>query len=194
MTPMTLKKWQKISLAIILLAGLAAGLSWGYWTTLGHRFSTITPGRVYQSAVMPAADLAETVRDKKIKAVIDLRTDESASLSPQEESRLLEELGVRYHHLPSKHVPEDTTVDAFLKIAVDPENYPMLIHCHHGEGRSVLFAALYRIEFEGWDNEKARKAAKLLHFRGAFGPDGEKGKFLRAYVPRQTTSRKQGDR
>ncbi|MFZ5766876.1 MAG: fused DSP-PTPase phosphatase/NAD kinase-like protein [Thermodesulfobacteriota bacterium] len=189
MSPKTLKRWPRTLLVIILLICLTIALSWGYWATSGHRFTTITPDRVYQSAVIPAEDLPATVRDKKLKAVIDLRTNESTDFPPQEEGRLLEKLGVRYYHLPSKQVPEEETVAAFLKIAADPDNYPMLIHCHHGEGRSVLFAAIYRIEFEGWNNEKARKATRLLHFRGTFGPDGEKGAFLRAYAPRLTAAK-----
>ncbi len=184
MTMGSLKRWQKILLAAILTVGLATAFFRGYWATIGHRFTTITPDRVYQSAAVPAESLSEIVRDKRIKAVIDLRTSESKDFPPEQERRLLEKLGVCYYHLPSKQIPEDKTVDAFLEIAANPENYPMLIHCHHGEGRAVLFAAIYRIEFEGWDNETARKASRLFHFRGTFGPDGKKGRFLRNYVRR----------
>ncbi len=125
MTLESLKRWQKILLATILTVGLATTFSWGYWATIGHRFTTITPDRVYQSAVIPAEGLSETVREKRIKVVIDLRTNESTDFPPQQEGSLLEKLGVYYYHLPSKQVPEDKTVDAFLKICANPENYPI---------------------------------------------------------------------
>lgn len=178
------KRWRKVVPGVLLFTLVAVGLYWGHWATFGHRFTVITPDRVYQSAVMSPRDLAVTIRDHRIRAVIDLRTNAPTGFSPQQEGLLLHNLDVRYYHLPSRQVPEKSTVEAFLAVADDPDNYPMLIHCHHGEGRSVLFAALYRIEFEGWDTEQARKASRFFHFRGTFGPEGEKGKFLRSYVPR----------
>ena len=76
----------------------------------------------------------------------------------------------------------------------DPANRPALLHCEHGEGRSVLFAALYRIAFEGDDNETAwRRSARLpvgLRFLGAvwpglaaFGRDSVKGSYLLEFDP-----------
>ena len=32
---------------------------------------------------------------------------------------------------------------------------PVLVHCHHGEGRSVWMCAIHRIQNEGWSNEAA---------------------------------------
>ena len=96
----------------------------------------------------------------------------------------VKKMGVKHFHLPTEQVPEDETVDAFLEIMKDPANRPVLIHCRDGEGRAVLFSAIYRVEFEGWDTERARKATRILSWRGGFRPGSDKGEYLRAYVPR----------
>ena len=79
-------------------------------------------------------------------------------------------------------------MDAFLDLMrTDP--FPVLIHCHDGFGRSVLFSALYRIEFEGWSNEEARRATRLFPWWGSFKPGSAKGDYLRCYVPRHQPRR-----
>jgi len=77
-------------------------------------------------------------------------------------------------------------VDRFLE-TMESCDYPVLIHCHHGRGRAVLFSALYRIEFEGWDPEDARMATRnrLRIESSNFAKDEPKGVYLREYVPRR---------
>ena len=60
-------------------------------------------------------------------------------------------------HLPSSTHPAPETVSAFVR-AMRPEvaaKHTVLLHCHDGEGRAVFYSAIYRMEFEGWDNERA---------------------------------------
>ncbi len=169
-------------LALIALGWLGWGLYYGHWVVFEHRFATITEGQVYKSGAMPGDELLERVEEHDIKTVIDLRL-----YYPDEvvrEAERLKKVGVNHFHLPTEQVPEDKTVDAFLEIMKDPANRPVLIHCHDGEGRAVLFSAIYRIEFEGWDPERARKATRILSWRGGFKPGSDKGEYLRAYVPR----------
>jgi predicted protein tyrosine phosphatase len=173
--------WLWWSLAGALAILLAVGAGRVYWSRVGHRLAPVSQGHLYQSAVMPLADLAEVVQEKSLRSVVDLRTPIEGGPTPASKGELLRTLGVRYFNLPSAQLPDDTTIDRFLALAADADNFPMLIHCYHGDGRSILFAALYRIEFEGWSNEEARRATKLLSFRGAFGPGGDKGRFLREY-------------
>jgi len=68
----------------------------------------------------------------------------------------------------------------------DPENYPVLIHCHHGVGRSRLFSSIYRIEYENYSNEDARvKARYLWELSGNFSKSSEKGNYLLNYKKRK---------
>ena len=166
-----------------LLVILCGGLWYLNWSVLEHRLITISDGRVYQSGEMPLDDLADVVAEHGIKTVIDLRLEPEHEITA--ERKALSGLGVRYEHIPSTHDPVPKTVDAFLAVTDNAENFPILIHCGHGVGRSVLFAAVYRIEYEGWDADTARRACRLFPWRGTFSPDGPKGSFLLRYRRRQ---------
>lgn len=166
---------------IVVMVLLVLAARWTHWTMVEHRLAVICEGYIYQSAVMPAQNLVEVVQTHEIRSVVDLRNTRDDVLARSDERVVLSGIGVAYFNIESNQIPSDETVERFLKVANDPDNYPMLIHCHHGVGRSLLFAALHRIESDGWGNEDARKATKVLSFRGAFGPRGEKGEYLRAY-------------
>ena len=51
--------------------------------------------------------------------------------------------------------PERKEAVRFLKIATDPENKPVLVHCLHGADRTGAMCALYRIAVQGWTKEEA---------------------------------------
>jgi len=169
-------------IAVLLLAALCGGAVYGYWAVFDHRFWTVSEGQVYRSAAMPPERLVDRVREYGIRTVIDLRRDPDEVVP---ERSALAEVGVRHLHVPSKQVPTEETVKAFLEIMDHEEYRPVLIHCEHGEGRAPLFSAIYRIEYEGWPKDRARRASSFLSFRGNFAPDSRKGMFLRNYVPRR---------
>jgi protein tyrosine/serine phosphatase len=173
-----------LSIVVLLFAAVCGGAVYGYWTVFEHRFSTVSEGQVYRSGGMPPEQLVNKVRQYGIRAVIDLRRDSSEMEEMSKERSILARLGVRHFHLPSQQIPTDETVDRFLEIMGHPEYRPVLIHCTHGEGRAVLFAAIYGMEFEGWSNERARSASRFLSFRGSFSPKSKKGIFIRNYIPR----------
>jgi len=102
----------------------------------------------------------------------------------EEEQEALTHAGVKHYHLPSLQLPSAQTVDAFLDIVSDPANLPVLIHCEHGEGRSRLLAAVYRIEFEHWTKEDARRATQMVRWGTQFASDRPKGRYLLDYEPR----------
>ena len=182
---------------VLAALGLAAGLGlvaggWGvYDIHVRHRLGTVTSGVVYQSGTMPPLSLQKVARDLHLRTVIDLRTsregEDSTNTTPfrliQAEADALGAIGVRHIHLPTPQVPSDATVDRFLRVMADPANLPTLIHCYHGIGRTELFVAVYHIEFEGWTNEKARAATRLLLAGSSFSDQAEKGRFLINYHP-----------
>ena len=181
-TPRIRRRVLLATLALIALGWLGWGMYYGHWVFFEHRFDTVTAGKVYKSGAMPTDDLLERVEEHGIRTVIDLRIHFPDLVARERES--LDKVGVKHFHLPTEQVPEDETVAAFLEIMKDPGNRPVLIHCRDGEGRAVLFSAIYRVEFEGWDTERARKATRILSWRGGFKPGSDKGEYLRAYVPR----------
>lgn len=172
---------KKIGIALLALSAVIA-VGYIYQVHFNYRFAAITDGKVYKSAAIPPEKLASYVDSYHLKTVVDLRdVDEQADVDA--ERAALEKLGVTHIHLPTGQVPPQETVDKFLELMAKPDVYPVLIHCHHGVSRSVLFSALYRIEFEGWDTERARLATRLITDGSSFDTDARKGRYLQNYVP-----------
>ncbi len=87
-----------------------------------------------------------------LKTVVNLREE-----FPQDKDLLPQ--GVRYVYLPIKdeHAPTDEQAKAFVELASNPDNWPILVHCHGGEGRAGTMAALVRHSLDGWDHDKIMK-------------------------------------
>ena len=138
---------------------------------------------------MPPGEMQKVAKRLGLRTVIDLRTftpgQDSTNTTDIEtirsEGTSLAAIGVRQIHLPTPQVPSEATVDRFLKVMADPANLPTLIHCYHGIGRTELFVAVYRIEFEKWDNERARAGTRAILAGSSFSDGAEKGQFLINY-------------
>jgi protein tyrosine phosphatase (PTP) superfamily phosphohydrolase (DUF442 family) len=193
--PRRARFWLRVAIAVAVLGLIVGGWQW-YWVHVRHRLGTVTEGEVYKSGALPPAEMAAVATALKLRAVIDLRTsnegEDSTNTTPmrliEAERSALEAVGVKHFHLPSAQVPTDATVDRFLEVVADPANRPFLIHCHHGTGRTELFAAIWRIEFEGWTNDAARRATRFIVAGSSFGASAEKGRYLMDYRPRRTAA------
>jgi protein tyrosine/serine phosphatase len=165
-----------------------------YDMNINHNFETITEGKVYKSGVIPPDEIADYVKEYKIKSIIDLRfpgTDDLVN-NPENPAELRAEIaavnkipGLQYFNDGSDQVPKQENLDAFFKIMDNKANYPVLIHCYHGVGRAEMYSALYRIEYENWSNEDARKGVRFLIKWGAFDDGKPKGEYLKAYKSRK---------
>jgi protein tyrosine phosphatase (PTP) superfamily phosphohydrolase (DUF442 family) len=156
----TLLLWSCLSL---LAAVLVAGALYGYWVLREHRLTVITPGRVYQSAAMPPDALVRVAKRLGIQTVVDFRAYSEVPADNAEQAALAR-AGIAYLRLPSATKPPPETVDSFVR-SLQPEvaaGHRLLMHCLDGEGRAVFYSAIYRIEFEGWDNERAWLATTRL--------------------------------
>jgi len=167
--------WAGAALAVALVAA-------GWWQFSGrYKFAAVTEGKLYRCAAFPPARAASVCRRLGIRTVIDLRKPEDID---EPEKASVEASGARYVHIPSTQVPPGEAIEAFLAIMDNPANLPALVHCEHGVGRTGVMTAIYRMEYEGWDNERARQEAMSFAGVKAFLPDSPKGRFLLDYVPR----------
>ncbi|MBT2619356.1 MULTISPECIES: dual specificity protein phosphatase family protein [Chryseobacterium] len=166
-----------------------------YQKKVRYNLVTISENKVYNSGVIPPNKLPGVLKDHHIKTVIDLRDGvEQTELNPEtkkqvnaEENAVDKISGVHYFNLPTDQIPQDSTVKKFLTIMDDPKNYPVLIHCHHGVGRSRLFSSLYRIEYENFTNEDARANARFVwEFSNNFSKSSDKGIYLMNYKKRKS--------
>lgn len=69
---------------------------------------------------------------------------------------LVEGGSLRLFHVPMSvfGLRDDRVLEA-LRIMADPQNRPLLIHCHLGADRTGAMVALYRVVIQGWSPEKA---------------------------------------
>lgn len=188
---MRLKK--KVGLTVFMLL-LIGGGKYVYDMHINHNFETITEGKVYKSGVIPPDEIADYVKKYKIKSIVDLRfpgtgdnvnnPEIPAELTAEKEAVAKIE-GVHYFNNGSDQVPKQHNLDAFFKIMDNPDNYPVLIHCYHGVGRAEMYSAIYRIEYENMDSDKARTSTRFLTKWSSFDLGKPKGDFLHNYRRRK---------
>jgi len=101
----------------------------------------------------------EQLKKLGVKTIINLRDDDERARAEKAEA---ESMGFRYFNIPfaSFDRPSDKAVDEVLKLLTSQENSPLFIHCKRGSDRTGTVIAIYRIEHDGWDGEKAKAEAK----------------------------------
>jgi len=149
------------TIALLVTVGVVwAGVYYAHWVCVRRRFVTITPGRLYQSATMEPKRLIRCARSHDIAAVIDFR----GSSEVHEEARALAAAGIRHINIPVCTNPSAEAIRRFIEVMLRERSAGrrVLLHCKDGEGRAVAFAAIYRIEFEGWSAQQAYRGATRL--------------------------------
>jgi protein tyrosine phosphatase (PTP) superfamily phosphohydrolase (DUF442 family) len=187
-----------LGFSIFVLVLLFVG-KYVYDMNINHNFETITEGKVYKSAVIPPDEIESYVKKYHIKSIVDLRMPGTNDLvlNPENPSELQAEKnavskigGVNYFSNPSEQLPNDKNIATFTKIMDNKDNYPVLIHCYHGTGRAEMYSALYRIEYEKFTNEDARKGVRTLIKFSSFDDGTPKGEYLKGYKSRSELASK----
>jgi protein tyrosine phosphatase (PTP) superfamily phosphohydrolase (DUF442 family) len=186
-----------ITFALILLI---AFLVWAvvyylHWVLVQRRFVVIATGRVYQSGAMKPRNLIRCARSNGIRTIIDFRGGGEAALVAKE-ARALVATGIRHINIPVGTLPTEKDLRRFYEVMCEElaANRSVLLHCKDGEGRAVAFAAIYRIQFEGWTPQAAYRGATRLPpaFRfvnllyppaGLLSQRNQKTKFILGYQP-----------
>ncbi len=112
-------------------------------------FAEVDPGRLFRSAQPTREGLRLAQSRFGVRTVISFRSFHSDRSDA-------EALGLQYYRIPftAWHVTSEDAV-RFLKLATDPRNHPILIHCQHGADRTGTMVAVYRIFVQGWKTEDA---------------------------------------
>ena len=161
-----------------------------YQVHCNYRFTEVAPNKVYRSAVIPPDKIDKYINKYGIKTVIDLRMGSVRDpLNPAlnveifEEKKAVEKINdVQYINIPSDQIPNKKNLDQFFKVLDQEGSYPVLIHCHHGTGRAVLYSALYRIQYEGMTNEEARLKTRPITLLSPFDNEAPKGEWLKQFT------------
>jgi protein tyrosine/serine phosphatase len=193
-----MRKRLKIIGILLLVFALLFGGKYVYDMNINHNFEIISEGKVYKSGVIPPDELESYVKKYKIKSIVDLRfpgtgddvnNPENAAELEAEKSAVAKIKGLNYFNDGSDQVPTKENLVLFYKIMDNPANYPVLVHCYHGVGRAELYSAVYRIEYENWDNDEARTNTRFLTKWSSFDLGKPKGDFLHNYIRRKDSLR-----
>lgn len=123
-------------------------------------FGEISPGILYRSA-QPDAGGYRSLLDRGIKSIVSFRR-ETGDTTREVLSR-----GFRNYlwlDIEDETNPTDAQAEQFLDFVTDSRNWPVLIHCKVGVGRTGTLAALVRYAVDGWSMDAAIEEAKL--YRG----------------------------
>ena len=179
-----------IVFGVILVIGVG---KYVYDVNIDHNFEPVVEGKVYKSGALPIDELPEYIKKYKIKSVVDLRRPGTKDLvnNPEEYPELVAEKnavekigGVNYFDVGTDQIPDEAVLEKYYAVMDNPENYPVLVHCYHGEGRAPLFGAIYKIEYEGIPNDQARKEARWFVGLSPFAESKPKGQYLLNYKTR----------
>jgi protein tyrosine phosphatase (PTP) superfamily phosphohydrolase (DUF442 family) len=93
-----------------------------------------------------------------IKTVVNLRYEDNTEATAQSAA------GIKNVWLPSydQSLPTEAEVGQFLKVANDPANQPVYVHCEQGVGRTGVMCAAYRMQHDGWTADQAIAEAKTM--------------------------------
>lgn len=122
----------------------------------------------------PEASGYATLKSMGIKTVLNLRNKHS-------DKKMVEAAGMKSMELKFdilKGTPDKAVVESAIKALKNPENHPVYVHCAHGQDRTGVVIAIYRIEVEGWPYDAAIDEMQAFGFNDIWTHLKE---FLRQY-------------
>ena len=160
-------------LVVAVIVGLPAGYA-AYRNANFRNFHVVKPGVLYRSGQMSLAGLERVVHDHGIRTVVTLRDAEVEGDRPPDwrEEQYCRGQDIRYVRIRPRNwwsptggpAPADAGVKRFVALMEDPANYPVLVHCFAGIHRTGAYVAVYRMEFDRWDNAAALAELRALGY------------------------------
>jgi protein tyrosine/serine phosphatase len=164
---------------VVLLLGLV-GCVYGFYQSVLPNLRVVRVGVLWRSG-QPSALGLHLARLAGIKTIVCLRdgTDDLV----QAETAFAKRNGILFVQNQLRYSGEgiDTTVARFLQLLGDPNRQPLLVHCSRGKERTGVCAAVFRMELDGWTNERALREMYALGFKEDTLPELER--FVATYEP-----------
>lgn len=175
-------------LLVVLLVALIAGGAYLWRCYLDtYHLATVQPRALYRDGVQSPCQFETAVRKVRPKVVVSLVDDNEVADQEkpqfQAEVKFLAEKGVRLERIPIKlgGWPTRADVEKFLRVASDPENQPVLVHCAQGVRRTGMMVAAFQMKQLGYDKERAK--AELLTFGHSDRTVNDVKRFIDGYDP-----------
>jgi protein tyrosine/serine phosphatase len=127
-------------------------------------FHAVSDGVLYRSAQLDKEQFAASIRQYRIKSVLNLRGAHPKEAWWQDEVAAAQENGAAHYDiaLSSKRFVGEEQAEQILALLRDAPK-PLLIHCKSGADRSGLVAALYRYAVEHADAADADRQLSLAY-------------------------------
>ena len=108
----------------------------------------------------PSPQQIERLRQKGVRAVVNLRTPDEATFLAEEEA-LVESAGMSYAHIPiSPQGVDDAALFRFQQ-AIASAGGPVVVHCQGG-GRAGILSLMHMAVEHGWSIEKAVEEGRRM--------------------------------
>ena len=117
----------------------------------------------YTRGAEPASGGVRILQRLGIKTLLDLRSAHDHTDDVKIEA---ERLGLSYHWLPMSiwFGPSDAEAKKFLSLVADRHSGPFFVFCSDGKHRTGEMSAIYRIDGERWDIDRALKEMDEIGF------------------------------
>ncbi len=118
---------------------------------------------IYRSGQL-SKEAVPQLRELGIKTVISFDDHQKRI---QKEKEFLKDSGIEFISIPwsASDYPQDEAIKKIHALMEAPENKPVLVHCKHGQERTGVVIATWRISHQGWGVEKAYQEMKFCGFR-----------------------------
>jgi len=136
----------------------------------------VAPG-IYRGEQPGAAGYA-TLKQLGVRTVIDLRTSES-------EKAQVEAAGMKAIAVPIEMTRKGLRekVDQVVALMADPANQPVYVHCRHGQDRTGIVVAAYRMTQDNWSLKEVEAEMQAFGFNDVWV---NFKKFIRSYKVQNT--------
>lgn len=119
-------------------------------------------GQVNQKLFRGGTPSDEALRELKelgVSLVIDLREEGKGR---DEEKQKVEQMGLKYAHVPLRALaaPKPAEIEQALSLILHEPEAKIYVHCWRGKDRTGTVIACYRIQHDGWDNQRALEEAR----------------------------------
>ncbi len=156
-----------LTIAAVMILGPLCYQS--YHSRVFRNIRIVKEGTLYRSAQLPIPGLQRLVNDYRIKTVVCLRHGDKSNDQAEEAHCIAN--GILFVRLaplswgsPDGSAPVEENLAKFREVMADEKNHPVLLHCFAGTHRTGAYVAVYRMDFEGWSNEKALNELRGLGY------------------------------